>query len=144
MIILDTNVLSALMQQNPDPQVVAWLDDQPAESIWINSITLFEARYGLALLVSGQRKSDLQERFEQLLQDDLENRVALFDSNAATQSALLAAERKAHGRPVDIRDTFIAGIALAQRATLATRNTRHFDDLSVPVVNPWADSPQVG
>ena len=140
MIILDTNVLSALMQQNPDPQVVAWLDDQPAESIWINSITLFEARYGLALLVSGQRKSDLQERFEQLLQDDLENRVALFDSNAATQSAQLAADRKARGRPVDIRDTFIAGIALAQRATLATRNTRHFDDLSVPVVNPWADS----
>ena len=140
MIILDTNVLSALMQQHPDPQVVAWLDDQPAESIWINSITLFEARYGLALLVSGQRKSDLQERFEQLLQDDLENRVALFDSNAATQSAQLAADRKARGRPVDIRDTFIAGIALAQRATLATRNTRHFDDLSVPVVNPWADS----
>ena len=144
MIILDTNVLSALMQQQPDPQVVAWLDDQPAESIWINSITLFEARYGLALLVSGQRKNVLQERFEQLLQDDLENRVALFDSNAATQSALLAAERKARGRPVDMRDTFIAGIALAQRATLATRNTRHFDDLSVPVVNPWADSPQVG
>ena len=140
MIILDTNVLSALMQQNPDPQVVAWLDDQPAESIWINSITLFEARYGLGLLVSGQRKSDLQERFEQLLQDDLENRVALFDSNAATQSAQLAADRKARGRPVDIRDTFIAGIALAQRATLATRNTRHFDDLSVPVVNPWGDS----
>ena len=140
MIILDTNVLSALMQQQPDQKLVAWLDDQPAESIWINSITLFEARYGLALLVPSPRKAVLQERFEQFLQADLENRVALFDSNAATQSAQLAAERKARGRPVDMRDTFIAGIALAQRATLATRNTRHFDDLSVPVVNPWADS----
>ena len=140
MIILDTNVLSALMQQQPDPKVVAWLDDQPAESIWINSITLFEARYGLALIEQGARKDFLQERFEQLLRDDLENRVALFDSNAATQSAKLAAERKVRGRPVDMRDTFIAGIAMAQRATLATRNTRHFDDLSVAVVNPWADS----
>lgn len=139
MIILDTNVLSALMQQQPDPQVVVWLDDQPAESIWISSITLFEARYGLALLTSSQRKKVLQERFEQLLQDDLENRVALFDSNAATQAAQLAAERKARGRPVNMRDTFIAGIAMARRATLATRNTRHFDDLSVPVVNPWTD-----
>ena len=54
--------------------------------------------------------------------------------------AQLAAERKVHGRPVQIRDTFIAGIALAKRATLATRNTRHFDDLSVAVVNPWGDS----
>jgi predicted nucleic acid-binding protein len=139
-IVLDTNVLSALMQQQPDAQVVAWLDKQPAESIWISSITLFEARYSLALLAAGQRKSLLQERFDQLLQDDLENRVLLFDANAATQAAQVAAERKARGRPVDMRDTFIAGIALARRATLATRNTRHFDDLSVPVVNPWTDS----
>lgn len=139
MIILDTNVLSALMQQQPDPQVVAWLDDQPAESIWLSSITLFEARYGLALLASGQRKKMLQERFEELLQQDLQNRVLLFDINAANHAAQLAAERKTRGRPVDMRDTFIAGIALARRATLATRNLRHFDDLSVPVVNPWAE-----
>lgn len=140
MIMLDTNVLSALMQQQPDPQVVAWLDDQPAESIWLNSVTLFEARYGLALLASGQRKNMLQERFEELLQDDLQNRVLQFDANAATQAAQLAADRKARGRPVDMRDTFIAGIALARRATLATRNTRHFDDLSVVVVNPWGEN----
>jgi len=139
MIILDTNVLSALMQQQPDPQVVAWLDDQPAESIWLSSITLFEARYGLALLASGQRKKMLQDRFEELLQQDLQNRVLLFDINAANHAAQLAAERKTRGRPVDMRDTFIAGIALARRATLATRNLRHFDDLSVPVVNPWAE-----
>jgi predicted nucleic acid-binding protein len=137
MMILDTNVLSALMQRQPDPEIVAWLDEQPAESIWISSITVFEARYGLALITSGRRKKALQERFEQLLHDDLENRVALFDTNAATQAAQLAAERKARGRPIDMRDTFIAGIALARRATLATRNTRHFDDLSVAVVNPW-------
>lgn len=139
MIILDTNVLSALMQRQPDPQVVAWLDDQPAESIWLSSITLFEARYGLGLMVAGQRKSWLEQRFEELLQDDLQNRVLLFDINAATHAAQLAADRKTRGRPVDMRDTFIAGIALARRATLATRNVRHFDDLSVPVVNPWAD-----
>lgn len=138
MIVLDTNVLSALMQQQADQQVVDWLDAQPAESIWITSITLFEARYGLALLPAGQRKNLLQERFSQLVQDDLENRVLLFDVNAANMAAQLAAERKERGRPVDIRDTFIAGIALARRATLATRNTKHFDDLTIPVVNPWA------
>ena len=139
MIILDTNVLSALMQQQPDPQVVAWLDDQPADTIWLNSITLFEARYGLALLPAGRRKDLLEQRFEELLQDDLQNRVLLFDLNAAAHAAQLAADRKMRGRPVDMRDTFIAGIALARRAALATRNVRHFDDLSVPVVNPWAD-----
>ena len=139
MIVLDTNVLSALMQQQPDTQVVAWLDTQHAESIWISSITLFEARYGLALLAPGQRKSLLQERFDQLVQDDLENRVLPFDADAATHTDQLAAERKARGRSVDMRDTFIAGIAPAKRATLATRNTRHFEDLTVRVVNPWVD-----
>ena len=139
MIVLDTNVLSALMQQQPDAQVVAWLDNQDAGSIWISSITLFEARYGLALLPPGRRKISLQERFDQLVQEDLENRVLGFDAEAAKQSARLAAERKARGRPVDMRDTFIAGIALAKRASLATRNTRHFDDLSVPVINPWGE-----
>ena len=36
-----------------------------------------------------------------------------------------------------MRDTQIAGFALARRATLATRNVRHFRDLNVPVVDPW-------
>ncbi len=137
MVILDTNVLSALMQNPADPQVVAWLDKQPAESVWITSITLFEARYGLELMAIGSRKSLLQERFERLLQDDLENRVLLFDANAATEAASLAADRRTNGRPVDMRDTFIAGIAQARRATLVTRNLKHFADLSVPVVSPW-------
>jgi predicted nucleic acid-binding protein len=32
----------------------------------------------------------------------------------------------------------IAGIVLAQHATLATRNTAHFDDISVPLIDPWS------
>jgi predicted nucleic acid-binding protein len=112
-IILDTNVISALMQQRPDLQVIAWLNDQPAESIWMNSITLFKARYGLALLPEGQRKQTLQAPFEELLAHDLRDRVAHFDSNAANRAAELSAKRKASGRLVDMRDTLIAGIALA-------------------------------
>lgn len=138
MIILDTNVISALMQQQSDPVVVAWLDEQPAESIWITSITLFEARYGISLLMQGQRKADLQHRFDLLLQEDLEDRVLPFDDYAAAHAAELAAQRKERGRPVDMRDTFIAGIALAKRATVATRNLPHFDDLTVAVIDPWA------
>ena len=138
MIILDTNVLSALMRASPDPEVIAWLDEQPGESVWITSITEFESRMGLALLPSGRRRQALQTSFERLLRDDLQGRVLAFDSDAAAESALLAARRQKAGRPVDMRDTQIAGIALARRATLATRNVRHFDDLELTVVNPWA------
>lgn len=137
MIILDTNVLSALMRKPPEADVVGWLDRQPADSIWISSITLFETRLGLALLPSGRRRQALETAFARLLEEDLQNRVLDFDSTAATEAAALAAERQRAGRPVDLRDTQIAGIALARRATLATRNLRHFQDLKVPVVDPW-------
>ena len=138
MIILDTNVLSALMRTVPDAHVVVWLDRQPAESVWITSITLFEAYLGLALLPSGRRRRTLEAAFARLLQEDLENRVLDFDSAAATEAASLAAARQKNGRPVDLRDTQIAGIALARRATLATRNVRHFRDLRILIVDPWA------
>jgi toxin FitB len=136
-IILDTNVLSALMRTAPDEAVVAWLDRQPAESIWITSITVFEARFGLALLRGGRRRRALEAAFTGLVDEELENRVLDFDVAAARVAAPLAAERQRAGRPVDMRDTQIAGIALARRATLATRNVRHFADLKVPVVDPW-------
>ena len=108
-----------------------------AEIIWVSSITLFEARYGLNLLPEGQRKTTLLERFEQIVQTDLANRIVVFDVRAAGKAAELAALRKFRGRPVDMRDTFIAGIAMAHGATLATRNIKHFEDLPTPVVNPW-------
>lgn len=137
MIILDTNVLSALMRTTPESSVVAWLDRQPPESVWITSVTLFESRLGLALLPKGRRRQALEAAFAQLLKEDLENRVLDFDSAAAVEAASLAAERQKAGRPVDMRDTQIAGIALARRASLATRNGRHFRDLRIPVVDPW-------
>ena len=137
MIILDTNVLSALMQRRPDTTVINWLDKQPPEAIWISSITLFESRYGLNLLAEGDRRSVLIARFDEILQTDLANRILVFDVRAATKAAELAAVRKTLGRPIDMRDTFIAGIAMAHGATLATRNTRHFEDVPSPVVNPW-------
>jgi hypothetical protein len=70
----------------------------------------------------------------------LENRLLDFDSAAATEAASLAATRQKSGRPVDARDTQIAGIALARRATLATRNVPHFGDLAISIVDPWGGS----
>jgi predicted nucleic acid-binding protein len=137
-IILDTNVLSALMRTTPERPVVAWLDRQPAESVWITSVTLFEALLGLALLPAGRRRRALDAAFASLLKEDLENRVLDFDAAAVREAAVLAARRQKAGRPVDVRDTQVAGIALARRATLATRNVRHFEDLSIRVVDPWA------
>jgi toxin FitB len=79
----------------------------------------------------------LEAAFNGLLEGDLKNRVLDFDAAAAAKAATLAASRQRAGRPLDFRDTQIGGIALARRATLATRNTKHFQDWEVPVIDPW-------
>jgi predicted nucleic acid-binding protein len=137
MIILDTNVLSALMKPIPDPGAVAWLDNQPSESIWTTAVTVFEIEFGMALLPAGRRRLRLQEIFGRVLHEELQDRILAFDHGAAVASARLAADRQRAGRPVDFRDTEIAGIAIAHRATVATRNVRHFSGMGVPVVDPW-------
>jgi toxin FitB len=135
MIILDTNVISDVMQVKG--AVAAWLDGQPRTSVWTSSITVFEIRYGLEILAKGKRRSEQEAAFSRLIGEKLEGRILLFDEAAAHEAAVLMARRHMAGTPRDLRDTMIAGIALAQRATLATRNVRHFNDLSVQVVNPW-------
>ena len=60
-----------------------------------------------------------------------------FDVAAAQEAGDLMASRHRKGRPGELRDTMIAGIVLAQHAALATRNTAHFDDVPVTLINPW-------
>ena len=115
-ILLDTNVISAVMQSQPDPAVVSWLDDQSSQDVWVPSVVVFELRYGVATLPSGQRRRSLEQGLNQLLKQLLQER-----------------------RSVDLRDTLIAGIALARGAQLATRNTRHFSDTSIGLINPFPD-----
>src|ERR1700759_1938691 len=108
MIILDTKVLSAIMRTKPEAVVVEWLDRQPSGSGGVSSITVFETRFGLALLPKGRRRSGLERAFETVLTEDLANRVLDFDSVAAATAAQLAAGRQRARRGVDLRDTLIA------------------------------------
>lgn len=137
MILLDTNVLYALMLDVPDAAVVEWLDTQPAESIWTTSVTVFEIHMGIELLTPSRRRRRLGDMFAQLLAEDLDGRVQFFDVAAGLAAGAIAAETQRNGRSVDFRDVQIAGIAASRRATVATRNVRHFEGAGVELVNPW-------
>lgn len=137
MILLDTNVLSALMLDKPDTAVLRWLDSLDPASVWTTTITVFEIRFGLSRRDAGRKTDRLEKAFAALIADDLEGRVASLDPAAAQAAGLFAARRAAAGKPVDFRDTLIAGIAIANRAKLATRNVRHFADLDTGIIDPW-------
>jgi len=140
MIILDTNVISELMQLAPDPIVAEWLDRQPRISIWTTAVTVLEIQRGIQILPGGKRRVRLGQEFDRLVFDRLAGRIASFDEAAAHKAASLVADRETRGKESDVEDGMIAGIVIARHATLATRNTRHFDDLPGKVVNPWLDS----
>ena len=137
MVVLDTNVISELMLPAPSTQVVRWMDLQPGLSLWTTSINVYEIRYGLRSMPLGKKRSSLTVLFERWLTEVIQQRIVSFDTAAAQCAADLAAGRKVKGRPSDPRDTMIAGIVLASRATLASRNVKHFDDIAKSVVNPW-------
>lgn len=137
MILLDTNVLSALMRERPDAAVLGWMDRQNPLGVWTTSVTVFDIRYGLSRIPDGRRRRALEGAFGDLLREEFQGRVAVFDRAAADAAGALAARREAAGRNVDFRDTMVAGIALARRGRVAIRNVPHFDDLANGVVSPW-------
>lgn len=138
MILLDTNVISELMKDEIAEPIRRWFDRQRKRDLWISAITYQESRYGLMTMPLGRRRARLSEGFDRLINTLLDGRIAAFDTLAAEHAARVIADRKIAGRPGDLRDTQIAGIALARRAALATRNLRHFEDLSLSLVDPWS------
>ena len=66
-----------------DPALLEWLDNEPAESIWTTAITVFEVRTGISLLERGRRRTQLERSFVQILDEDLDGRVQVFDQAAA-------------------------------------------------------------
>jgi predicted nucleic acid-binding protein len=114
-----------------------WLDLQPAQSMWTTSITVFEVRVGIEILETGRRRRSLEASFDKVLHEDLAGRIVSFDEPAAQAAGRIAGMRRKVGRPVEIRDLQIAGIAIARKAKLATRNIRHFEGLGVELIDPW-------
>ncbi|MEX1317166.1 MAG: PIN domain-containing protein [Synechococcaceae cyanobacterium] len=138
MILLDTNVVAALMQRRPDPAVVRWLDRQPVHTVWLPILVVFELRYAVALHPDASRRRRLDAALDALLEQVIEERIAPLDGVAAQEAALLAARRQARGRPLDLRDTLLAGIALARGALLATAHRDRFRDIQIGLIDPFA------
>jgi predicted nucleic acid-binding protein len=137
LLILDTNVVFEFMRDHPNPAVIAWLDRQDRASVWMTSISVMELNFGIESLPPGRRKSVLRNGMDRLIAEKVGDRIAAFDADAALSTASISAERRRAGRPCELRDSMIAGIAIATGGSLVTRNTRHFADVPIPLIDPW-------
>ena len=137
MILLDTNVISEPQRQAPDARVLAWLDAQALETLYLSTITVAELRGGIALMPVGKRRDKLHENLEKRLLPMFANRVLAFDMACTRAYAELLAKSRAAGLAVETADAFIAAIALANEFTVATRDTGPFEAAGLNVINPW-------
>lgn len=139
MIILETNVVSELIRPRPAVRVIDWVVRQTAGRLYLSSISEAELRYGVEVLPEGSRRRNLRVAVEGLLSEDFAGRILPFESDAARAYALIAASRRAAGRPISRPDCQIAAIARSVGASVATRDTDGFEGCGVDVVNPWSD-----
>lgn len=137
MIVLDTNVLSEIMRAKPDPAVLAWLDAQASDDLWLNAVVAAELLYGVARLPEGARKKQLALAIAAMLEQDFAGQMLNFDLSAASVYAVMLAERERIGQSMAMADAQIAAICLSRDAMLATRNTKHFEGLGLTLINPW-------
>lgn len=135
-IILDTNVVSELMNGANDPEFNAWVNSTPRESTFVTAITLGEMVFGVQNLPEGKRKRTLQRQADTVM-DEFVKRTYDFNAMAAIEYGDIFAQRKRMGRPTGVQDAQIAAIARANNCVVATRNTKDFEGVGVPLINPW-------
>ena len=136
--ILDTNVVSEPMLASPSAVVQIWWSQQQPGALFITAVTAAEILYGIELLPQGKRRVALLAGVELMFGKVLAGRILPFDEDAARAFAVIAASRRARGRPITDLDAQIAAIARSRGAILATRNTADFEDCGIRLVNPWS------
>lgn len=137
MIVLDTNVISELWRIKPNANVLAWMDAQAMETLYLSAITVAELRYGLATMPEGKRRAIYQERLANEVLPAFEDRVLPFDLEASQAYADLMAR----GQAIGLADGYIAAIAATHGLMVATRDTSPFEHAGVNTINPWEATP---
>lgn len=137
MIVLDTNVISELWKIQPAPQVLAWMDDQMIETLYLSAVTVAELRFGLAAMPAGKRRTTYQDRLEREVIPAFAGRVLPFDLEASRAYARLMAAAKTAGNAIGKADGYIAASAASFGYKVATRDTSPFEAAGLAVINPW-------
>lgn len=140
MIVLDTNVVSEPMKPGGSAAVLAWLDRQVADTLYLTATSLAELLVGIQTLPDGKRKAGLDAALTELMAGLFGPRILPFDQQAALAYAPLVGRARAAGRAISVADGQIAAIAAAHGFTVATRDTASFLAAGVPVINPWDES----
>lgn len=132
--LIDTNVVSELSKETPDPSVVTFLRTEA--QIWLSTIVIHEIEFGIQLLPEGRRRDSLTRMCADVV-SVYSDRILGIDRLAAERAAELRAQARNVGHIVDLGDALIGGTAIVHGLTIATRNVRDFEGLGLDIYDPW-------
>lgn len=130
--LLDTNIVSELRKPRPHGAVVAWVNDQQEEQLFLSAVTLGELQAG----IERTRRQDSAKASEM---------ESWADQLAASYQILPmdAMCFREWGRIIDrkpdelLEDAMIAATARVHHLIVATRNESDFKRLDVRILNPF-------
>lgn len=132
--LLDTNVLSEVRNRKADARVVAWVGARPRQSLYLSVVSLGEIRKGIEGVADAAFRQTLTDWLEVQLPNYFVGRVLDIDRHVADRWGRMQAIAL---RTLPAIDGLLAATALHHDLTLVTRNTRDFQGLGVPLINPW-------
>ena len=135
--LLDTNVISELVVNNPNKNVVSFLERLNEQDLYLSVITIGEIKFGIEKLKDGAKKEKLLIWLNNDLLERFEHRIIDIDVDIMLKWGYINSKLQKIGRPVPIMDALIASTALSKNLKLLTRNEKDFKDLDVEMVNPF-------
>lgn len=138
MILLDTNLISEPLKPVPNQAVIAWLDDQAIETLFLSAIAIAELRFGIAAMPLGKRQTVLRDRLEGEVLPHFSGRILSFDLTTSQFYSELMARARISGKAIGAADGYIAATAAANGLAIATRDTSPFEAAGLKVINPWS------
>lgn len=134
--LLDTCVISELVRPTPNEAVINWMSQIPNERLFLSVITIGEIRKGITKLPESNKKNQLTNWLNTLL-EDYQARIYPINLTVAENWGIIQGKADNNGTPVASVDSLIAAVAQTYNLIVVTRNENDFASTNVTILNPW-------
>ncbi len=135
--LLDTNVLSELRRPRPNKKVVAFIEAQPLDALFVSSVVFAEIRFGIELIGDLHKRAALNDWLTLQLRPMFEGRVLPIGEDIMFKWRLLVEEGRKAGHTFSQPDLIIAATALHHGMTIVSRDTAGYAKTGTVLLNPW-------
>jgi predicted nucleic acid-binding protein len=137
MVLLDTAVVAEAVRAAPDPRVIAWLNAQAYDTVYICAPTAAEVLWGCLKLPKWQRENRLGVAPEDKILKVFEKRILAFDLEAARAYGAILKEVRRQGLSISRRQAQVAAVAKSYGLRVACLDSAPFVRAGVFCVEVW-------